>query len=103
MFLTKRTLVLYLAITVLSVMVDSNCLVQNTAHGSSNEIRAIDMPRIGDTTYDDVCSCSRHLQSGIELSVKFMKCPSAAPFIRSVHFTRCGSRAIPTGIDCFGL
>ena len=32
---------LYLAITVLSVMVDSNCLVQNTSHKPSNEIRVV--------------------------------------------------------------
>ncbi|KAL5254147.1 hypothetical protein ACHWQZ_G013798 [Mnemiopsis leidyi] len=109
MFLIKRTLVLYLAITVLSVMVDSNCLVQNTAHKPSNEIRVMDKPVVEVEkgvvkTYDDLCLCLNP-NGGFSgsSSVNFMKCPSAAPFIKGVHFTKCGSRAIPTGIDCFGL
>ena len=84
---------------------NSNNLLKSNRNSPTNKpfTQQIDRPRIGGTTYDDVCSCLRHLQSGIELSVDFMKCPSAAPFIRSVLFTKCGSRAIPTGIDCFGL
>ena len=72
MFMMKRTLVLLLAITVVTVEAEENCLVQNTAHGSSNEIRVVsyvarkwveevqDMGKGGKTSKISVYKCYEH-------------------------------------------